>query len=188
MNQSQPQRFRCLYYDVPWPRQGGEAFYPTMSLTEIRAFVIETAKLAEDNAHVYFWCTNRYLRESYDILEAAGWTVRSPWTWVKFRLGLGGPSQLRNSTEHILFATRGHLPVLNRSIPTWLNAPVTAHSEKPGAFFESIELLSPGPRVEFFARRQRPGWECFGDEVQTTIPPIVGFPVPGDFTREEVTH
>jgi N6-adenosine-specific RNA methylase IME4 len=188
MNEPDGKRFRCLYYDVPWPKQGGEAHYETLSLADIRSFVIQTAHLAEDDAHCYFWTTNRYLRDSYDILSSAGWTVRSPWTWVKFRLGLGGPFQLRNSTEHILFATRGRLPVMNRSIPTWLTAPVTAHSEKPGAFFESIELLSPGPRVEFFARRQRPGWECWGNEVQPTIAPIDEFPTPGDFTFEEINR
>lgn len=33
-----------------------------------------------------------------------------------------------------------------------------AHSAKPDAFFERVEALYPGPRVELFSRRTRPGW------------------------------
>lgn len=28
-----------------------------------------------------------------------------------------------------------------------------------------MERLSPPPRAELFARVQRPGWECFGDQL-----------------------
>jgi N6-adenosine-specific RNA methylase IME4 len=154
-----------------------------MSLDDLRAFPL--GDLADDNAHIWFWTTNRYLRESYDILESHGFRVQSPLTWVKFRLGLGGPQTLRNATEHCLFATRGKLPVQYRSQPTWINAPVTEHSAKPLEFYAAIERVSPGPRLELFARRQQPGWDCWGDEVQSTIPPIPGYPVPSDFTDEE---
>lgn len=54
------------------------------------------------------WVTNATLRDGYDVAEAWGFTVRSPLTWVKFRLGLG--NYLRNSTEHLLFCTRGKAP------------------------------------------------------------------------------
>lgn len=175
-----PKRWKTLLFDVPWPGQSGERHYRTQSLAWILAFVIEASKLADEDAHCYFWTTNRYLRESYDILAAAGWTVRSPLTWVKFRLGLGGPMTLRNATEHLLFASKGRLPVQNRSVPTWLNAPVTTHSTKPGAFHEIAELVSPAPRIEFFARNRRAGWDCWGDEVASTIAPIPGFPLPSE--------
>jgi N6-adenosine-specific RNA methylase IME4 len=32
------------------------------------------------------------------------------------------------------------------------------HSAKPDYFFEIVERLYPGPRVELFSRRTRPGW------------------------------
>ena len=63
------------------------------------------ADLAAADAHLWLWVTNATLRAGYDVAEAWGFTVRSPLTWVKFRLGLG--NYLRNSTEHVLFATRG---------------------------------------------------------------------------------
>ena len=35
---------------------------------------------------------------------------------------------------------------------------------KPEEFFDIVEKVSPGPYLELFARRQRPGWETWGDE------------------------
>lgn len=178
-------RWRTILCDYPWPNQSGEAFYNTESLKRLREFPLSDL-IDDSGCHVWFWTTNRYLKESYEILEAAGLTVRSPLTWVKFRLGLGGRYGLRNATEHLLFATKGKLELGNHSTPTWLNAPVGAHSEKPGASYELIEKISPGPRLELFARNHRPGWDdVWGDEVESTIS-IPGWPVPSDFTREEV--
>jgi len=177
---TQPKLFSTLLIDFPWPGQGGERHYDTMTMDEIRAFPF--GDLAAPDSHCWFWTTNRYLRESYDLLEAAGFTVRSPLTWVKFRLGLGGPLTLRNSTEHCLFATRGNLPIGYRGQPTWINAPVTEHSAKPLEFHKAIERISPGPRLELFARSRQPGWDVWGNEVESTIAPIPGFPVPSDFS------
>ena len=61
----------------------------------------------------------------------------------KFRLGLG--NHLRNSTEHVLFATRGKAPVQFRSQPTWINAPVMEHNHKPEEQYAVIERISPDP-------------------------------------------
>lgn len=185
MTSTQTRRFRTILCDYPWPGQSGEHHYRTESMERLREFPL--GDLAEDDAHVWFWTTNRYLRESYDILASHGFTVRSPLTWVKFRLGLGGPMTLRNATEHCLFATRGKLPVQYRSLPTWINAPVREHSAKPLELYPSIELVSPGPRLELFARRQQPGWEVWGDEVESSIS-IRDWPVPSDFTREETAE
>ncbi len=38
------------------------------------------------------------------------------------------------------------------------------HSAKPDAFADLIEQVSPGPYLEMFARRQRLGWDTWGDE------------------------
>ena len=184
MTKQQP-KFRTILCDYPWPGQSGESHYRTEPLARLREFPL--SELAEDDAHVWFWTTNRFLRESYDLLSEAGFTVRSPLTWVKFRLGLGGPIGLRNATEHCLFATRGNLPVLNRSTPTWLNAPVTLHSSKPGELYKIIERVSPRSRLEVFARHHEPGWDVWGDEVDSTIC-IPDWPVPSDFTRGEEAH
>ena len=39
------------------------------------------------------------------------------------------------------------------------------HSRKPEDFYEMVETLCPGSKVELFARSRRKGWTNHGDEV-----------------------
>jgi N6-adenosine-specific RNA methylase IME4 len=154
-----------------------------MSLERIKAMPVR--ELAEDDAHLWVWTTNATLRHGYDVAEAWGFTVRSPLTWVMFKLGLG--AYLRNATEHLLFATRGKAPVKFRSQPTWINAPVQDHSHKPEEQFAVIERISDGPYLELFARRRPPSdrpWFIWGNQIDSDIS-IPGYPVPGDRARRE---
>lgn len=170
--------FRTILADPPWPAQGGERHYRTMSLERIMGLPV--AELAAPDAHLWLWTTNALLPRAYEVARAWGFTVRSPLTWVKFRLGLSGPSQLRNATEHLLFCTRGRAPVGFRSQPTWFNAPVTEHSRKPAEQFAIIERVSSGPYLELFARRRpesRADWAVWGNEVPSDIR-LPGYPVP----------
>ncbi len=47
---------------------------------------------------------------------------------------------------------------------TWYEAPRGEHSAKPDLFLDLIERMSPAPRIEMFARRQRLGWDTWGNE------------------------
>lgn len=38
------------------------------------------------------------------------------------------------------------------------------HSAKPEAFLDLVESVSPGPYLELFARRNRLGWDTWGNE------------------------
>jgi len=176
-------KFRTILADPPWDIQqkgdrGAERHYKLMNLDRIKAMPVDA--LAEDDAHLWLWVTNATLRDGYDVAEAWGFTVRSPLTWVKFRLGLG--AYLRNSTEHLLFATRGKAPVRFRSQPTWINAPVQEHSRKPDEQYAVIERISDGPYLELFARRRPPSlrtWSVWGNQIESDIS-VPGYPVPSD--------
>ena len=173
-----PGGFATILVDPPWPAQSGENHYRTMSLARIKALPV--GALAARDAHLWLWTTNALLPTAYEVAEAWGFTVRSPLTWVKFRLGLGGRYQLRNATEQLLFCTRGKAPLGSRSQPTWFNAPVTEHSRKPAEQFAIIERVSPGPYLELFARRRPESnqpWAVWGDQVDSDIR-IPGFAVP----------
>ena len=173
-----PGGFATILVDPPWPLQSGEKHYRTMSLARIKALPV--GSLAARDAHLWLWTTNALLPKAYEVAEAWGFTVRSPLTWVKFRLGLGGRYQLRNATEQLLFCTRGRAPLGSRSQPTWFNAPVTEHSRKPAEQFAIIERVSPGPYLELFARRRPESnqpWAVWGDQVDSDIR-IPGFAVP----------
>jgi N6-adenosine-specific RNA methylase IME4 len=75
----------------------------------------------------------------------------------------------RRATETAIIAVRGKpsecMPEAKDQIDTF-EAPRGQHSEKPDRFFEIIERMYPsGPYVELFARKRRPGWIQYGDEL-----------------------
>lgn len=189
-NATAPTVFKTVLADPPWDIQqkgirGAEHHYPLMKLDQIKAMPV--GSLVADNAHLWLWVTNATLRDGYDVAEAWGFSVRSPLTWIKMRLGLG--QYLRNSTEHLLFATRGKAPVNFRSQPTWINAPVQEHSVKPNEQYAVIERISDGPYLELFARRRPPStrdWSVWGNEIDSDIT-VPGYPVPSDRRRTTQT-
>ena len=81
------------------------------------------------------------------------------------RSGLG--QYARGSHEILLFGSKGkaHMPPTDARPKSVQFAPISKHSQKPELFADIIEACSPGPRLEMFARRQRPGWAVFGNEV-----------------------
>lgn len=56
---------------------------------------------------------------------------------------------------------RPFLDVVNGS---WYVSSRSGHSSKPDLFADLVERMSPGPYLELFARRQRLGWDTWGDE------------------------
>ena len=183
-----PRKFHAILADCPWDvlqrgNRGAEKHYDLMTLERIKGMGKALAPFIADNAHLWLWVTNGTLRQGYEVAEAWGFQVRSPLTWVKWRLGLG--VYLRNSTEHLLFATRGKAPVQFKAQPTWFTGPQQAHSHKPEEQFAIIERVSPGPYLELFARRRPPSnadWSVWGNEIDSDIQ-LDGYPVPSDLPR-----
>ena len=180
--------FRTILADPPWDveqkgKRGARAHYRLMSLAAIRDMPI--GDLAAADAHLWLWVTNATLRAGYDVMEAWGFTARSPLTWIKPRLGLG--NYLRNATEHLILGTRGDAPVQFRAQPTWMFAPLQDHSHKPEEQYAVIERVSDGPYLELFARRRPPSdasWSIWGNEVESNIA-IPGYPVPSDQRQKQ---
>jgi N6-adenosine-specific RNA methylase IME4 len=157
---------------------GASSHYNLMSVDRIKAMPV--GALAARDAHCWLWVTNATLRTGYDVMEAWGFTPRSPLTWIKPRIGLG--TYLRNATEHLILGTRGNAPVKYRAQPTWMFAPLQDHSHKPEEQYAVIERISDGPYLELFARR-RPSscadWSVWGNQIDGDIV-IPGYPVPSD--------
>jgi N6-adenosine-specific RNA methylase IME4 len=143
-------------------------FYPVMSIDEIAALPV--SDLAATDAHLYLWITNPLLFDGIDrVITAWGFTYRTLVTWNKT-----GPTGLgrwfRGRTEHVAFCVRGNLPIPpERREQNILSAVNGRHSEKPDAFYDMVERVSPGPYLELFARRRRLGWEAWGNEVDSTV-------------------
>lgn len=160
-------RFPTIVADPPWrygntkTRGAAENHYETMTIEELCALGV--ADLAADNAHLYLWVTNSFLREGFEVMDAWGFQYKTCLTWVKPQMGLG--NYFRGSTEHILFGVRGSLKTLRRDQVNWFEAARRRHSAKPDLFYEVVETCSPGPYLEMFARTARLGdWHYWGDE------------------------
>lgn len=149
--------------DPKWDRAlVADLQYPTLTIAEIAALPV--GEWADDAAHLYCWTVNRFLEETYSIVRAWGFRPAQVLTWCKAPMGLGLGGAFAPTTEHILFARRGVLPPLQRVDTTWWNWKRGAHSAKPEAFLDMVEQVSPGPYLEMFARRQRLGWDTWGNE------------------------
>ena len=171
-------KYPCIIADPPWDihqkgRLGAINHYDLMSLEEIQGLPI--AELAADNAHIWLWVTNGLVPQGIQLLEHWGFTYRNSFYWIKPRMGLG--VYLRNASETVLFATRGKAPVQFKGQANWMFAPLQDHSHKPEEMYDIVERVSPGPYLELFARRSRPGWDAWGNEIASDIY-IPGYPVP----------
>lgn len=139
----------------------GKPTYETMSLDKL--LELPVPELAEKDAHLYLWITNRSLPKGFALLDRWGFRYVTCLTWCKPSIGMG--NYFRGSTEQVLFGVRGSLPLLRADVGTWFAADRAGrHSAKPDAFFKLVESCSPGPWLEMFARNQRPGWRVWGAE------------------------
>jgi N6-adenosine-specific RNA methylase IME4 len=76
----------------------------------------------------------------------------------------------RAGSEFTILARRGSPCRLDKKVKQVVIAPHGGHSEKPEEIARRIERLYPGPYLELFARRQRPNWTVWGNEVP---PPVI---------------
>jgi N6-adenosine-specific RNA methylase IME4 len=179
--------FRCVVADPPWELPIGksrtangeadsqwkkpeyaeryELQYPQMSVEEICALKVPAA----DDAHLYIWTINRYIEETYDVARAWGFEPSTMLYWLKQPMGLGLGGAFVPCVEPILFARRGKLPWKSRCDRNWWGWPRGKHSAKPEGFQTVVESVSPGPYLEMFARRKRPGWQSWGNEVTSDV-------------------
>jgi len=140
--------------------RGAEANYSTMSMDQLRNLPI--GLWAMDDAHLYVWTTNQFMVQAHDLVKAWGFKVKTILTWVKPRIGMG--TYYRNNTEHVIFGVRGSLRVLRHNVQTAFTGKQGAHSEKPDVFYDIVQSMSLGPYLDVFARKQRFGWDTWGDE------------------------
>ncbi len=108
--------------------------------------------------------------EAIEVVKAWGFVLKTEIVWLKRtrhgkrHFGMG--RIIRAEHETCLVATRGKPKPKVLSVRSTFEAPTGLHSEKPEAFFDLVEGLFDGPYLELFARRQRDGWRCTGDEVK----------------------
>ena len=159
-------RFACIYADPPWAeagggRRGAQNHYDLMTSADIVALPVKF--VTAQNAHLWLWVTNNFLHIGLEAMHAWGFRYVTNRCWDKQVKGLG--QYFRSEHELLLFGVRGTLPVPEPKfrVGTMIRQKRTEHSVKPDIYSE-IEGVSPGPRLEMFARRPRDGWIAIGNE------------------------
>lgn len=165
--------YRCIVADPPWtPTLGAtwrtrftdkarpQKHYDTMALPEIQAISMPAAP----QAHLWLWCLSQHVDWGYTVARAWGFEPWMTLTWCKPGLGTG---RFQCNTEHVLLCRKGtrHGNPFGPTSGTYFTWPRGRHSEKPEAFYQLVERVSPGPYLELFARQRRTGWTTWGDEV-----------------------
>ena len=173
--------FHVIVIDPPWPYGDGVTQsnydpaghrasnpYPEMPLEGIADIELPAA----DDCVLWLWTTHRFMRHSFPLLDAWGFTDRQILTWAKDRMGLG--RWLRSQTEFCIMATKGE-PALNLTDQTTLlHGPMREHSRKPDEFYVMVDSLCVGRKLDYFSRESRAGWEQYGNDVERFSRDVVG--------------
>jgi N6-adenosine-specific RNA methylase IME4 len=173
---------RCLVADPPWlfgdglpgASRGASKNYGCLTVNQLCSAKAFELPLIADDAVLFLWRVSAMVEEAYSVARAWGFTPKSEIVWLKRtktgKRWFGMGRSVRAEHETCIIATRGRPTILSRSIRSTFAAavPEHRHSAKPEEFFDLVEQLVPGPYYELFARRQRPGWTCSGNELPTT--------------------
>lgn len=197
-------RFSTILADPPWQFQNrtGKVApehkrlnrYGTMQLKDICALPV--SKICEDTAHLYLWVPNALLPEGLEVMSAWGFQYKANLIWHKIRKD-GGPDgrgvgfYFRNTTEIILFGTRGknaRTLAQGRRQVNIIKTMKREHSRKPDEQYELIEACSPGPFLELFARGPRKGWATWGNQADDYQPTWATYANHSQSHRQAITR
>lgn len=179
-------RYQVILADPPWQyrNSGGNGaagdHYPTMSFEELCDLPVH--ELAADDAVLLLWGTWPQLPDALALVNAWGFEYKTGFPWVKLQrpatVDLFGDMELvpsygcghwvRGCSELIFICTRGNI-ACPHSNDLGLLSERFEHSRKPDSLHQYAEHNFTGPYLELFARRSRPGWDAWGNQVNSTI-------------------
>jgi N6-adenosine-specific RNA methylase IME4 len=175
-------RYGLIYADPPWQyrdkchagKRGACYKYPVMDLNDIMALPV--GELAADDCLLAMWWVPPMPAEALAVVEAWGFELKTMkgFTWHKLtkhgksHFGMG--NWTRANTEDCLFAVRGRPKRKSASVRQFVEAPLREHSRKPDEVRDGlVELMGNVRRIELFAREKAPGWDVWGNEVESDV-------------------
>lgn len=162
-------KFDVITIDPPWSYdkkaydtqgQRGVVPYPTMTYEELKKITIP----AEEDCVLWLWTTHAFIWEAKQLLDDWGFTYKAILVWDKEKMGLG--RNLRMQCEFCLLATKGTPALKTGDARDIIREARREHSRKPLAFYEMVEKLCIGRKLDYFAREARQGWEVYGAETK----------------------
>lgn len=174
-------QYELIVADPPWKQtKGGKKSvrqnssgtsldYPVCSLKEIRGHLKAADALTGDNAVLFLWTIDKYLFGAEKMAKELGYKLHARMIWNKVT-GIPAAFTVRYGHEYLLYMYKGKLIPVNTEergkIHTVFTEQVKRHSQKPEVSFEIINRLYPDlKKLEMYARLERDGFDCWGNEV-----------------------
>jgi N6-adenosine-specific RNA methylase IME4 len=166
--------FDVVSIDPPWPYEGENKQitsydsvgrrvanpYPEMSIDDIKKIKLPIM----DDSIIFLWTTHKFLPDAFDILKGWGMTYKATLVWNKEKIGMG--AWFRMQCEFCLLSIKGKPYWENTAFRDIINEPRREHSRKPDSFFEMVEKITLGRKLEYFSREKREGWQSFGNDTE----------------------
>lgn len=176
--------YQLIVADPPWKQsKGGKKAvrenssgkpldYPVCSLEEIKEHLKVASELTSENSILFLWTIDKYLFEAEQIAKELGYKLHARMIWNKVT-GIPAAFTVRYGHEYLLYMYKGKLiPVDTKErgkIHTVFTEQATKHSKKPEEAFNIINRLYPTlEKIELYAREERQGFDCWGNEVSKT--------------------
>jgi len=186
-------RYKAILIDPPWKfkvwseatglDRSAEKHYPTMDLATLKLLPVQT--VMDDDCAVFMWITWPMMPDALELAEAWGLEYKTcAFLWAKLNKRAEGRFAIigdlvnwfmgmgywtRSNSEACLLFTKGKPKRKAADVRQLVVSPVRRHSQKPDSIYGFIERLVDGPYCEFFARKTQPGWDCWGNEVKSTV-------------------
>jgi N6-adenosine-specific RNA methylase IME4 len=181
--------FNIIVADNPWSfkdkiknkkniKRGAEANYNTISLDELCKLNIKSLA-SKDWCVLLLWVPSSLLDNGLEVMKAWGFTLKQTYVWIKTakkdknKLAFGMGRLFRQSHELCLIGISGknvYKNLKNRSQRSVCLEPNLKHSAKPENPQDSMDLMFPeAKKLELFARRQKNGWICVGNEAPASL-------------------
>jgi N6-adenosine-specific RNA methylase IME4 len=113
---------------------------------------------------LFLWTTHAFIFDAKALLDAWGFEYKATGVWDKGKMGMG--HWLRMQCEFFLVGIKGK-PIWNNT--KWrdiIRENRREHSRKPEAFYEMVEDITVGRRLDYFSREKRLGWEVVGNDTE----------------------
>lgn len=138
-------------------------------------------QLADDDSVLILWVIFTQAENAFKVVKSWGFEYVTGFPWIKTtkqpfvdmfgelvaKPVYGTGQWVRGCAELIYLCKRGNIPVPHTNFVGLLSERME-HSRKPNNIYEYADYFG-GKKLELFARRQHPGWDVFGNEVEGSI-------------------
>jgi len=148
--------FNYKQHDIEGNRGGVD--YSTMSMYDIQNIDLPTKK----DCVVFLWTTHAFIKDSFTLLDTWDFQYKATLVWDKVKMGIG--RTIRLQCEFCLIGIKGN-PIINGSSERdIITEPRRQHSRKPDAFYEMVDRMCYGRKLDYFSRERRQGWSHYGSD------------------------